>query len=141
MNELFMKGDSDTSDMDIMRERFKRKKLRLIDVTQAPSEESISYEDLSLMNNFSEEEITTELMRKICHERKKYKVLKYVRKLQDQIYDIKKITMRGMMAVINTISSIDENSKKMVYKQFNQENVNFLAKETPILIENLLKLT
>ena len=45
------------------------------------------------------------------------------------------------MAVINTISSIDENSKKMVYKEFNQENVNFLAKEAPILIENLLKLT
>ena len=81
LNDIYMGKDSDTSDMDTLRERFRSKKLRLVDVTYAPSEESISYEDLSLMNNFSEEEITTELMRKICHERKKYKVLKQVKKL------------------------------------------------------------
>jgi len=58
--------------------------------------------------------------------------------MAEQIREMKGITMRGMLAVIDTIHSIDENSKKMAYKQFVQSNVNILAKETPGLSEGLM---
>lgn len=53
---------------------------------------------------------------------------------------MKRITMKGMLAVINTIQSIDENSKKMAYKPFVQQNVNMLAKETPGISEGLMRM-
>lgn len=51
---------------------------------------------------------------------------------------MKAITMRGMLAYLNTIHAIDDQSKKMVYKQFVQSNVNILAKEVHALTLNLI---
>lgn len=39
-----------------------------------------------------------------------------------------------MKAIIETISSIDENSKKILFKHFDQDNVNILAKKAPALM-------
>jgi hypothetical protein len=41
--------------------------------------------------------------------------------------------MLGMQSMLDTISSIEENSQKMAYKPFKSRNVNQLAKEEPIL--------
>ena len=43
-----------------------------------------------------------------------------------------------MLAYLNTIHAIDDQSKKMVYKQFVQSNVNILAKEVHALTLNLI---
>ena len=45
-----------------------------------------------------------------------------------------------MKTIVETIQSIDENSKKIVFKHFDQENVNILAKETPSLLEKISKM-
>lgn len=87
------------------------KKVRLI-------EEQIGYEELSLMDNFSNDEITCELKRKINREKKERMALQYVRKMEKQIIEMKALTMRGMLAYMNTIHAINDQSKKMVYKQF-----------------------
>jgi hypothetical protein len=42
-----------------------------------------------------------------------------------------------MRAIVDTISSIDENSKKILFKHFDQANVNHLAKEAPVLISKI----
>ena len=46
-----------------------------------------------------------------------------------------------MKAIVNTINSIDENSKKIVYKHFDQDNVNILAKEAPAIVSTLSKIS
>lgn len=109
------------------------KKVRLI-------EESIGYEDLALMDNFSDDELTCELQRQILKEKKERMALQHVRKMEEYITEMKAITMRGMLAYINTIHAIDDQSKKMVYKQFVQSNVNILAKEAHSLTLSLINI-
>jgi Cu/Ag efflux protein CusF len=48
--------------------------------------------------------------------------------LKQQLYELKKHSIKGMKAIIETISSIDENSKKILFKHFDQANVNILSK-------------
>ena len=45
-----------------------------------------------------------------------------------------------MRTIVDTIKSIDENSKKIVFKHFDQENVNLLAKEAPELLKKISKI-
>jgi hypothetical protein len=45
-----------------------------------------------------------------------------------------------MKAVVDTISSIDESSKKILFTHFDQESVNVLAKSAPTLLANLSKI-
>lgn len=45
-----------------------------------------------------------------------------------------------MRAIVDTISSIDESSKKILFKHFDQSNVNILTNKAPILINNLTKI-
>ena len=45
-----------------------------------------------------------------------------------------------MRTIVETIKSIDENSKKIVFKHFDQQNVNILAKEAPDLIKKITKI-
>ena len=66
--------------------------------------------------------------------------LQHVRKMEEQISEMKSITMRGMLALINTIHAIDDQSKKMVYKQFVNSNVNILAKEAHNLTLSLINI-
>ena len=44
-----------------------------------------------------------------------------------------------MQAIVETINAIDENSKKIVFKHFDQKDVNVLQKEAPGLVEQLKK--
>ena len=50
---------------------------------------------------------------------------------------MKKQSIIGMRAIVETISSIDENSKKILFKHFDQNNVNHLEKQAPILMANI----
>ena len=59
----------------ITNELLRFKKVRLV-------EDRISYEDLAVMDNFSEDEITFELNRKIIKEKKDKIALKKARKLE-----------------------------------------------------------
>lgn len=45
-----------------------------------------------------------------------------------------------MKVIVDTIKSIDENSKKIVFKHFDQQNVNILAKEAPSLLDKISKI-
>lgn len=60
--------------------------------------------------------------------------------LKQQIFNLKNNSIEGMRAIVDTISSIDENSKKILFKHFDQANVNILAREAPILISNIAKI-
>lgn len=45
-----------------------------------------------------------------------------------------------MKAIVDTISSIDESSKKILFTHFDQQSVNVLAKKAPILLANISKI-
>ena len=95
----------------ITNELLKIKKVRLI-------EDKIAYEDLAVMDNFSEDEITFELNRKIIKEKKDKIALKKARKLEQQLKELKQFSVDAMRTIVDTIKSIDENSKKIVFKHF-----------------------
>lgn len=42
-----------------------------------------------------------------------------------------------MKAVVETINSINDNSKKIVFKNFEQAEVNILLQRAPAVLENL----
>ena len=45
-----------------------------------------------------------------------------------------------MKAITNTISSIDESSKKILFKHFDQKNVNKISNESIHISDNLTKI-
>ena len=53
---------------------------------------------------------------------------------------MKQFSIDAMRTIVDTIKSIDENSKKIVFKHFDQENVNLLAKEAPDLLKKISKI-
>lgn len=42
-----------------------------------------------------------------------------------------------MQAIVETLESVDENSKKILFKHFDQNSVNILGIRAPIILENL----
>lgn len=65
------------------------KKARLI-------EDRMSYEDLTLMNNFDEDEVTFALNRQIIKLRKDKITLQKAIKLERQLEDVKRISVKSM---------------------------------------------
>lgn len=106
------------------------KKARLV-------EDQISYEDLALIDNFDEDEVTFALNRQIIKNRKDKVALQKAKKLETQLQELKKISIDGMKAVVDTINSINDNSKKIVFKNFDQADVNVLLQRAPAVLEEL----
>ena len=52
---------------------------------------------------------------------------------------MKNFQIEGMKALVDTINSIDENSKKILFKHFDQNNVNIIQKTTPDLFYKMNK--
>ena len=129
--------DFNTEDLALNRqvtnELLKIKKVRLI-------EDSIPYEDLAMMENFSDDEITIESAHKRVKENKDKAALKKVRKLEVNLADLKSFSVEVMKVMMDTLTSINKNSKKIVFKNFNQSNVNILAKQAPSLMEKIAKI-
>ena len=48
--------------------------------------------------------------------------------------------MKGMRAIVDTIDSIDENSKKIVFKHFQLSQVNHLQREIQQILVNIQKI-
>jgi len=132
-SDLDFQSEDPAMNKRITNELLKIKKVRLV-------EDKIAYEDLAVMDNFSEDEITFELNRKIIKEKKDKIALKKARKLEQQLKDLKQFSIDAMRTIVDTIKSIDENSKKIVFKHFDQENVNLLAKEAPDLLKKISKI-
>lgn len=97
----------------------------------------MSYEDLALMDNFDEDEVTFALNRQIIKNRKDKVALQKAKKLEKQLNDLKLISVEGMKAVVDTINSINDNSKKMAFKHFDQAEVNLLLQRAPHVLEEL----
>jgi hypothetical protein len=111
----------------------KIKKVRLV-------EDRIPYEDLAVLDNFSADETTFDLNRQNIKDKKDKNALKKVKILKTQIEDLKKFTVGGMKAIVDTLTSIDENSKKILFKHFDQSSVNVLSRQAPILMANISKI-
>lgn len=82
------------------------------------TEDRMSYEDLAVMDIFSDDEVTVALNRQMIREKKDKSALMKARKLQEQLSDLKRFTIMGMQAIVETLESIDENSKKILFKHF-----------------------
>lgn len=100
------------------------KKARLV-------EEGMSYEELIMEQNFSEDEVTFTLNRRLVKEKKELMCLHQVKRMERQTLELMEETAKGMQAMIETIHSIDENCKKILYKEFEEKNVNILARYVP----------
>ena len=46
-----------------------------------------------------------------------------------------------MQAIVETLESIDENSKKILFKHFDQATVNILGQKAPNILDNLEKIS
>ena len=60
------------------------------------TEDKMRYEDLAVMDLFSDDEITVALNRQIIRERKDKSALMKARKLQEQLLELKKFAIDGM---------------------------------------------
>lgn len=60
--------------------------------------------------------------------------------LKEQIRELKFFSVMGMKSIIDTIKSIDDNSKKIVFKHFDQKNVNIFHTQSPDIIKKLTKI-
>ena len=78
----------------------------------------MTYEDLAVEDNFSEDEIPYALGKEILRMKKDKKALIRAKMIQEQLHDLKSCAIKGMKSIVNTINAIDENSKKIVYKHF-----------------------
>lgn len=45
-----------------------------------------------------------------------------------------------MQAIVETLESVDENSKKILFKHFDQNSVNILGIRAPSILDSLQKL-
>jgi hypothetical protein len=90
---------------------FDHKKVRL-------TEESMQYEDLAVLDNFSEDEITYALDRANIKGRKDKSALIKSKILKQQVAEMKQFQIEAMNTLVDTINSIDENSKKILFKHF-----------------------
>ena len=118
---------------DVPKSILAMKKVRL-------TEEGMSYEDLAVLENFSDDEITYELNREIIKNRKDQKALQKAKILRSQIKKLKRFSFEGMRAILDTISSIDDSSKKILFKHFDQSTVNHLRTKAPDLKSQLSNL-
>lgn len=105
----------------------------------------MSYEELIMEfimeKNYDPDEITLSLDRKIVKEKRELMCLHQVKKMERQIVELMEQTSKGMKAMVETIHSIDENCKKILYKKFNDENnVNILAKQVPLIKKKIQKI-
>ena len=121
-----------SQDSSLQKELLQMKLARLV-------EENMSYEDLASKNNFSEDEITFTYEQNLRDEQyqKIKESLAYSKSLDKQIKSLKQFSIESMQLILNTIASIDENSKKIAFKHFDQNNVNLLSKYSPMLIQKL----
>lgn len=88
----------------------------------------MKYEELVMDDNFSDDEITATLNRRLIKERIQLLCLQQVRRMERQFRDLVCETGKGMQAVVETIQAIDDQSKKILYKEFKDKNVNILAR-------------
>ena len=87
----------------------KIKKARLI-------EHNLSYEDLQLTENFSDEEYNLESTKNWVKETKNMKGLKKVKKLNKQLTELKKFSIDGMKEILDTISALDRGNRQILFK-------------------------
>ena len=93
--------------------------LDLINVDKARLvEDKIPYEKLTLNTEFSDSEVTYELNREIIKEKKDKQVLLKIKKLKGQVNDLKNHSINSLLSYIHTIRTMDQHSKKMVFKRF-----------------------
>lgn len=57
--------------------------------------------------------------------------------MERQFRDLVSETGKGMQAVIDTIQAIDDQSKKILYKEFKDKNVNILARHVNQITNNI----
>lgn len=105
------------------------------------TEDRMSYEDLAVMDIFSDDEVTVALNREMIKEKKDKSALMKARKLQEQLIDLKKFAVEGMLAIVETVESIDENSKKILFKHFDQAGINLIGKKAPTILDNLQRIS
>ena len=70
------------------------------------------------MNIFSDDEMTFELNKVFQKEMKNKTTLRKSRILEKELKNLKKFSIESMKIIINTMKSIDENSKRVVFKHF-----------------------
>ena len=106
------------------------KKVRLI-------EDKLSFEDLIVEDQYSDEEVTITLNRQLLKDRKDKQALIKVKILQRHVTELKALTLQSMGAIVDTMVAVDESSKKMAYSHFDQQETNIIASQSADLIREL----
>mmetsp|Transcript_26689 Transcript_26689/g.40713 ORF Transcript_26689/g.40713 Transcript_26689/m.40713 type:complete len:121 (+) Transcript_26689:637-999(+) len=97
----------------------------------------MSYEELALKNNFSEDEVTYEHSLQQNPIKKNKRNLIRVHHVENHIRSLKQTTTDSLGSVLSTLTQIDENSQKIALKRFDGQQINELAKDFPKLQKRL----
>ena len=80
----------------------------------------MKYEDLILMDIFDADEVTISLDREMLKQRENKFTLRKVKKMEQQLLALQKTTINGMVAVMDTINSIEDRSKRIVFRPMDE---------------------
>lgn len=114
--------DDDSLDEQIIEYVKSIKKVRLV-------EDQMSYEDMAVLRNFSDDEITFALNRQLLKEKYDRIALQRVRRVQNKLRDLKNVTREGLHAYCDAIYNIEDQGKKLVFQHFNAAEANHLERE------------
>jgi hypothetical protein len=93
----------------------------------------MSYEDLMMIENFSEDEQTLTYTKKKTKDIRTIKTLKKANLLKAQVDELRKFSIDGMSSILKTIGGIDKSNRQFMFKQFDKYEENSLHKQAPIL--------
>ena len=96
-------------------------------------EHNMSYEDLMMIDNFSEDEKSYEYVKNRARDMENIKAIKKTKKLKVQIQSLKEFSIECMKEILNTIYTLDKSTRQMLITQFDVLNANPMARSEPIL--------
>ena len=97
----------------------------------------MTYEDLALQENFSEDEVTYEKQRDLNRDKIITRALKKAQNIDANLSDLKSLTIQGMQSFCHSISKMEDQSQKMAFMHFDPSQCNSLAKTAPEIIQKL----
>ena len=95
-------------------------------------EETMMLEDMLKDLDIKEDEKTFEYKEKILKFQNEEMALHEINKIADHVKSLKSITANGMESIIRTITSIDEQSQKILLRSFNRHNSNQFSYKAPV---------
>jgi hypothetical protein len=95
-------------------------------------EETMEIEDMLRDLDIKEDEKTFEYKEKVLKFQNEEKALHEINKISRHVKSLKNISVNGMESILKTVSSVDEQSQKLLLRSFNRQNANQFSYKAPV---------